>query len=301
MPAIEGVYAAALTPRRLGTQDINLGLAWELIDFLSEREVDGIVLLGSTGEFVHFSNAERMRVMGLAPKRSRVPVLVNVSHSTLDGAIELAQAAMASGAAGVLLMPPYFFRYDSGSVEQFFRRFRKDAGLTIPVLLYNIPQFTNPIEISLATRLLAEGVVDGVKDSSGDEANLRALLDLRSTRPFPLMLGSDGLFAAGRAAGASGAVSGIASVLPELIKAIDHAVSAGGNLEWLQARLLEFIAWIDRLPVPVGLREAGCVRGLKLGPHAVPLSPEEDRIAGEFREWFTDWLPAVLDGSKRTA
>src|SRR3954447_17246107 len=133
MPLPDGVYAAAVTPRRLGQQDINLGVMWDLIDFLTERKVDGIVLMGSTGEFVHYSNSERMRMMGLAPKRSRVPVVINVSHSTLDGAVELAQASAASGAAGVLLMPPYFFRYSDDAVRTFILRFVEESDIDIPI------------------------------------------------------------------------------------------------------------------------------------------------------------------------
>src|SRR3954447_27088639 len=167
MPLPDGVYAAAVTPRRLGQQDINLGVMWDLIDFLTERKVDGIVLMGSTGEFVHFSNSERMRMMGLAPKRSRVPVLINVSHSTLDGAVELAQAAAASGAVGLLLMPPYFFRYSEDDLRAFYERFVSEAGVPIPVLLYHLPQFGNGIPCNLAVSLIREGVVQGIKDSSG--------------------------------------------------------------------------------------------------------------------------------------
>ena len=69
--AMQGVYAAAVTPRRLGTRDINLGAMWDLIDYLVAHGTQGIVLMGATGEFVHFSNAERMRLMGVAAKRSR--------------------------------------------------------------------------------------------------------------------------------------------------------------------------------------------------------------------------------------
>src|SRR3954453_20561656 len=134
MPIPDGVYAAAVTPRRLGLQDINLGVMWDILDFLGDHKVDGIVLLGATGEFVHFSNSERMRMMGLAPRRSRIPVIFNVSHSTLDGAIELGQAATASGAAGFLLMPPYFFRYSDDNIRAFYERFVSEIGASVPLL-----------------------------------------------------------------------------------------------------------------------------------------------------------------------
>jgi 4-hydroxy-tetrahydrodipicolinate synthase len=301
MAAIEGVWAAALTPRRLGSQDANLGVAWELLDFLGDHKVDGIVLFGSTGEFVHYSPAERMRIMGLAPKRSRVPILVNVSHSTLDGALELAQATTACGAAGVLLMPPYFFRYDQDAIRQFYVQFAEEAGLDIPTLMYNIPQFSNPIEVETAVWLLENDIVQGVKDSSGDREALRRLLELRQNRSFPLMIGSDGLFLEARRRGASGVVSGIASAIPELLVAINRAAaqSLDDTADRLNARLAEFIGWIDRLPAPVTIKEAALARRLKLGPHASPLSETQEQVVAEFREWFQGWLPVVLNECKR--
>src|SRR5688572_8384228 len=194
MPSITGVYAAAVTPRRLGAQDINLGVMWDIIDFLIQYGVDGIVLLGSTGEFVHYSNSERMRLVGLAPKRSRVPVIVNISHSTLDGAVELAQSAAASGAAAVLLMPPYFFRYNIDDAEAFFQQFSREADIDIPIFLYNIPAFTNPLPFSLCERLLRQGTVSGVKDSSGDSENYQRLAAVRQDKPFTFLMGADSLF-----------------------------------------------------------------------------------------------------------
>lgn len=298
MSLIGGVFAAALTPRRLGMQDVNLGVLWDLIDFLCERKVDGIVLQGSTGEFVHYSTSERMRMMGLAPKRSRVPVLVNVSHSTLDGSVELAQSAMAAGAAGVLLMPPYFFRYRQDAIREFYVRFAAEAELRVPILMYHIPQFTNPIEFETGEWLLRNGVVQGIKDSSGDAGNLERLLALKQELNFTLMVGSDGLFLRARGAGASGIVSGVASALPELLVAMERVIAKGGDASSLGRRLDEFLAWIEALPAPVGIKEAAMLRGMKLGPHAVPCSPQQERYHGEFRAWFKDWLPVVLDECK---
>jgi dihydrodipicolinate synthase/N-acetylneuraminate lyase len=297
MRPIEGVYAAALTPRRLGTEDINLAVMWDLVDFLVERKVDGIVLLGSTGEFIHFSTAERMRLIGLAAKRSRVPVLVNVSYSTLDGAVEMAQASAASGAAGVLVMPPYFFRYDQAAIRTFYLKFVEDAGLNIPVFLYNIPQFTNAIEPATIEWLVREGIVQGVKDSSGDRECLGRLLAVRREIAYALMIGSDALYAGARPAGASGIVSGVASAIPELLVALERSIASGTQAPF-QARLEEYIQWIDRLPAPVGIKESATIRGLKMGPHATPCSPEQQMLVRAFQEWFQSWLPQVLSECK---
>jgi dihydrodipicolinate synthase/N-acetylneuraminate lyase len=296
MPLLEGVYAAAVTPRRLGMQDINLGVMWELIDFLCERRIQGIALLGSTGEFVHYSTAERMRLTGLAPRRSRVPVIVNISHSTLDGAIELAQAAASSGAAGVLLMPPYFYRYGDEAIRNFYVRFAEEAAIDIPILLYNIPQFTNPVSAQVTESLLRSGVIHGIKDSSGDPDYLARLVAVRSEIPFTLMIGNDNLFARALPQGVSGVISGVACAVPELLLGLSRAAGSGNGeaLSRLEERLAQFIGWIDRLPVPVGIKEAAAFRGLKLGPHAVPLSADQSASVSEFREWFKNWLGPVL-------
>jgi 4-hydroxy-tetrahydrodipicolinate synthase len=296
MTSITGVYAAAVTPRRLGMQDINLGVMWDVIDFLVQYGIDGIVLLGSTGEFVHYSNSERMRLVGLAPKRSRVPVIINVSHSTLDGTLELAQAAAASGAAGVLVMPPYFFRYGANDLFVFYEQFEREADIDIPTLLYNIPCFTNVLPFSVSERLLREGLAQGMKDSSGDLTGYEQLARLRAEKPFTYMMGSDSLFVRARSeGGVDGGVSGIASAVPELLVALNRAI--GNNSQEIVARLEErlrqFIGWTDRLAVPVCIKEAAAVRGLKLGPHAIPARGEQERTIAQFREWFKGWLGDV--------
>lgn len=291
----QGVYAAAITPRRLGLQDINLGVMWELIDFLCERKVAGIALLGATGEFVHYSNSERMRVMGLAPKRSRVPMILNVSHSNLDGAVELAEAAAASGAAAVLLTPPHFFRYSADDIRTFYSRFREEADIPIPILMYNLPQFGNGIPVDLALSLLREGVVEGIKDSAGSWDDFSQLVAGRRDTTFTLMLGNDGLFTRAASKRIDGVISGCACAVPELLLALDRAIRSGNAdaAAKLQGRLSEFIKWIERFPTPVGIREAACVRGIPLGPNSSPASTSQKAVLDEFRTWFRDWLEQI--------
>lgn len=296
MAGLEGVYAAAVTPRRSASQEIDLGAMWDLIDFLCSKKVDGIVLFGSTGEFVHFSIDERMRVIGLAVKRSRVPIMVNVSHSTFDGTVTLAESAMHAGAAGLLLMPPYFFRYGERDVLAFFRKFAMEVRLRVPALIYHIPLFTNDLPIDCVTELITEGAYSGVKDSSGDWRNFEALKELRSRKEFSLMIGTDALFARARAMGASGVISGIASAMPELLVALRKALDGGDStrVQQLDARVGEMISWLDNFPVPIGVKEAVLQRGVKVGGHAVPLAAEEEQKLEEFREWFRSWSKSVV-------
>jgi len=256
----------------------------DLIDFLCKGGVDAICLLGSTGEFLNVPFADRIRLVHLGVKRSRVPILAGVSHSTLDGAVELASEAVGSGAAGLLLMPPYFFRYGQDDILEFYLRFREQVPRRTPVFLYNIPQFTNPISIETAKQLLATGHFAGIKDSSGDKSYFEQLLAHKQEAAFTLLCGNDKLARWARASGAEGVVSGCACAIPELVVALDRAPS-----DELEAQLMEFIAHIDCFPTPVGVKVAVGLRKLKTGPLSVPLDPAKAAILEDFKTWFTGW------------
>src|SRR5579863_2518423 len=90
---LSGVFAAAVTPNRPGTLDIDYSAFLDQLDFLAQAKVDGICLLGSTGEFLNYSFEDRHRAVYLGTKRSRVPLIVGVGHSTLYGAMRLADQA----------------------------------------------------------------------------------------------------------------------------------------------------------------------------------------------------------------
>jgi 4-hydroxy-tetrahydrodipicolinate synthase len=288
-----GIIAAAVSPRRSREYSVDLAASLELIDFLYEAGVDGIALLGSTGEFVHFMLEDRARMLDFAVKRSRLPILVNVSHSTLDGAILLGEEAIGSGVAAVLLMPPYYFRYDQQTIRTFCLRFADAVAKAIPVYLYNIPVFTSPFALETALDLLGSGAFAGIKDSSGDVDFIQQLIAPRS---FHVFNGDDRVFVKMRMAGADGAVTGCACALPELMVKIDKAIRAGDTVraQQLEKCIHEFLDWFDRFPCPVIIKEAVKLRKIRAGDHASPLSDEAQRQLEAFGIWFKNWLPGVL-------
>jgi dihydrodipicolinate synthase/N-acetylneuraminate lyase len=119
---------------------------------------------------------------------------------------------------------------------------------------------------------------------------------LQAQSPFTLLVGNDRIFTAARQEGSDGVISGVAGALPELIVGLEKAIVGGAaqKRDRLEARLQEFVTWIERFAFPFGLKEAVNLRGLKAGPHALPPSRETERQLGEFREWFRAWLPEVL-------
>ncbi len=259
------------------------------MDFLNRFALGGIVLLGSTGEFTHFDVADRIKLVQMAVKRSRKPVMVNVSHTAPETVGLLATEALEAGARGAFVMPPYYFRYDAESLRLFFRCVHGLAAGAGPLLLYNIPFFTTPLGADLAQELLAEGYA-GIKDSSGDPLYLRDLNQASHRGDFRLFIGNDSMFVRGLAGGADGVVSGVAQMAPELMLALHAAVTANDppRLAALSALLDDCLAWLDRYPVPLAIRAIAAERGLPAGAFAaVPdLQP--------LREWFRQWHPRVL-------
>ncbi len=294
--AMRGATAACVTPRREGELNVELSALLEVIDFVCSAGIDGIVLFGSTGEFVHFEKSDRARAVSLAVKRSRCPIYVNVSQSTLDGALALADESAACGAHGVLLMPPVYFIYDQETIREYYLRFLDCLRGILPAYLYNIPAFASGIAVETAAELVSAGFA-GIKDSSGDAAYFSGLLEACADSPAASILaGSESIYAQFRKAGAAGVVSGFASAVPELVVALDSALCRGDDLaaSRLNARLGEFGAWFRQFPVPVAIREAANLRGLRAGPPAAPLGPVLRHRLDEFRAWFPGWLKETL-------
>jgi dihydrodipicolinate synthase/N-acetylneuraminate lyase len=290
-----GVYPAAVTPHRRDGLEADFGAMLELVDFLSRFGAQGVCLLDDAGEFLNIKYTDRVRLVHLAVKRSHAPVIAGVSHSTLDGAVELAVEAISSGVGGLLLMPPYFFRYDQADIHEFYIQFSEQIGRAVPVLLYNLPEFTTPIELETARTLLQTGRFAGIKDSSGNDPYFQSLMDMRAELGFALFTGSDRMFRRVRQQGATGIMSGAAGVVPELFSALDAAITHGPETkaELLECKLRELSDWIDRFPSPVAIKTAVALRKLKTGPLAVPLSREKDAMLEEFRRWFPPWLETL--------
>ncbi len=291
-----GVNVAAITPQRAGSPEADLAAALDLLDHLEKAGVGGIALAGTTGEFLHYSIEERTRLLSFAVKRVRIPILAGVTHSSLAGTLALASQAIEAGAAGLLFMPPYFFRYGPADLLEFFGQVAERLDSAVPRFLYNIPFFTSPIPVDVSITLLSEGLYAGIKDSSGDLAQFEQLRELRERKPFTLLVGNDVIYTKARQRGAHGVVSGVACAVPELMLGLTRAIDQGqaAKTERLEARLQEFIVWLHEFPVPIGVKEAVAARGLTVGPHAIPLPPATEAKRREFRAWLEDWIPTVL-------
>jgi len=288
---LAGVFASAVTPRRAKSQDPDFSGLLDLVDFLAAGGVRGICLSGATGEFLDYSIAERQRMLYLAVKRSRVPLIAGVSHSTLAGALQLADEAIAAGADGLVLMPPIFYPYTQCEIEEFYLQFARETGDAVPILLHNLPQCTSQLEIQTVRKLIDTGRFAGIKDSGGDREHFDQLLELKRERPLAVFSGADHLMAHALANAADGAISPSACAVPDLVVGLAEAIANGDEqrAHHLNKRLLEFVEWTNRFPFPVAIKRAVELRGQKSSPPLTPLSPENARRLDEFSTWFSGW------------
>ncbi len=156
-------------------------------------------------------------------------------------------------------------------------------------MLYNLPTFTMPLEPSTTLELLAGSKkIVGIKDSSGDLDTVRLLTELMPEANR--VIGNDGaLYAALAEELCDGVVSGVASVLPELMLALYGAAAQSPLSEralTLKLSLDAFLGWLGRFPVPWGLKIIAAERGLAPLDLPLPMSPRRAAEAVQFMEWF---------------
>jgi 4-hydroxy-tetrahydrodipicolinate synthase len=292
---LSGLHAALTTPRtERGTLDLDT--IDRHVDLLVEAGVDGICLGGATSEYPYATVDERTQVIRRVARRlpSNCALLVAIGAPSPDQILDLAACAFEHGSRAVLLPMPFFFRYQQHDLYAYAAMLsRRLAG---PCLLYDLPDFTNPLAPETAIDLLtAEPAIIGIKDSSGKRAHLTCYAEMRGDADWVLLVGDDSRLKEGLMAGWDGSISGVASCCPELLVALVRAHRAGNTEETArcQALLDEFIAQIALLPVPWGVRIALDGRGLNTGPLPWPLSSERAAQIARFRAWVPGWLTRV--------
>jgi 4-hydroxy-tetrahydrodipicolinate synthase len=284
------VWAAMLTHRD-PAGSVEREAAFRNAAFLAEAGMDGIVLNGATGEYTVTTPAEFRDLLTISTEavRGRCALGACIGAGSLEAAVDLGQAAFAAGISCVLLPPPHFFRYSQDDIASWSAEIAN--RLPGPVLLYNLPQFTNELESATVQSLVATGSrIVGIKDSSGSLEILRSLTNsgLSGVKRF---IGNDVvLVRAFREGICDGVVSGVAGVLPELISFLANESAVDQN-DYDAAILLlnEYIDQIQRFPVPWGLKWTAQYRGLASANFAQPQSTFRREQSAAFLEWLNRW------------
>ena len=242
MKEIKGVIVPLLTPIDQEERPIQSQLAG-LTDYVVEGGVDAIFANGTTGEFARFTPAERIENLKtiVSAVKGRVPVLAGISDCGTRLVLDNARAARDAGADALVTTLPYYFPTTSPKEQiNFLERVANTAQL--PVMLYNIP--------AVVGCSVGEEVLDvvcqldnlcGVKDTSGDPAYLKLLLEKYSGQ-VRIYVGDERLCWQGLSQGASGLVPSLANPFPRVMAA---AWAAACRRDWEACK--EHCGVVDRM------------------------------------------------------
>lgn len=191
-----------------------------IYDFLIEGGMDGILIMGSTGEFFSMSIEQKKELIQLAVKyiNKRVDVFVGTGGMSVDETIELSNYAYDIGADAVVIISPYYFPLSRESVELFYDKIAERTEADI--YIYNFPDRTGhdiTPEIALSLVRKHENIV-GYKDTITEMGHTRAVIDLvcRAFPEFKVYAAFDENFVHNVLSGGAGAMGGISNFAPEI-------------------------------------------------------------------------------------
>jgi len=220
-----GIFPAALTmfDKKNNFDEEATARHWDWL--ITHQEVDGLVIAGTSGEFIALEREERIRLFRLARDvvRKRVPVIYGSGHYSTKLTIQLSEEAQKCEADALILILPYFQKPPKAAVIEHYRRVRQ--AINLPIMLYNNPHNSacvelNPREIA---RLVDEDVLHMVKSTFGTVEPVHDLHYLVGDR-MAIFYGSFLAALEGLAAGAHGWISGILNVVSKAAKAMYQAV-----------------------------------------------------------------------------
>lgn len=225
MTTFHGVVPPVVTPLT-ESYEVDYASLTRVIENLLDGGVHGLFVLGSSGEIVFHDDATRRMIIEhtIRIANGRVPVLAGTIDPATDRTIGHAKAAQELGVDAVVVTAPFYARTSQPEVADHFRYVR-DA-IDIPVIAYDIPVCVNiKLDRKTTVALAREGVISGLKDSSGDDGNFRfCLLDLADKPDFFLMTGSEIVVDNALQMGAHGVVPGLANVDPHgYVRLWNHA------------------------------------------------------------------------------
>ena len=289
---LAGVLPALATPLlQDGTVD-EAGVG-RLVEHVLAGGVSGMLALGSTGESASLDEAARRAMLAatIQANAGRVPVICGVAQSHLAAAQFEVAAAAALGADAALVTPPFYYPMDQTSVLAFFRAVARRSS--IPILLYNIPQFTKVVaEPETVAKLASEGTLAGIKDSSRNFEYFELVRAApRDVPHFRVFTGSDTMLLVSLVMGGAGTICGAANVAPAWVVRIYDAFRRG-DLEAAREQQDHLTALVMELRggvFPAAIKAALDLQGI-CGPWpAKPGTPLAEGPRSELRHRLVEW------------
>ena len=217
---IEGVLSPVITPfRKDYSPDADRFVRH--CRWLLKSGCAGLAVFGTNSEANSMSVAEKRRLLealvaGGVPADTLMP---GTGHCALSDSIEMTRAAVELGCAGVLMLPPFYYKgvSDEGLYRNFAEVIERVGDERLQLYLYHIPPVAQvSISLNLIEKLLSKypGIVAGVKDSSGDWANTKAMLDNYAKSGFDVFAGSEVFLLDNMRNGGKGCITATGNINP---------------------------------------------------------------------------------------
>ncbi|MFI7054049.1 dihydrodipicolinate synthase family protein [Streptosporangium canum] len=233
-PRFSGVVPPLVTPLT-PDGEVDAPSLERLVEFLVEAGVTGLFALGSSGEAAFLTDARRDRALEVVVRAAagRVPVLAGCIETTTARVIERAEVAAKLGADATVVTAPFYTRIHPLEIDRHFRAVR--AAVDLPMFAYDVPVSVHTkLAVDQVLALAADGVVDGLKDSSGDDVGFRqVVLGAAGLPGFSALTGHEVVVDAMMLAGADGAVPGLGNVDPHGYVRLVRACAEG---RWADAK-----------------------------------------------------------------
>jgi 4-hydroxy-tetrahydrodipicolinate synthase len=209
---------------------VNFADLASIVNHMIAAGVHGIFALGSTGQVAYLSEVDRIAVVKTisATVAGRVPVIAGAMEVSAPSVIRTARAMIEAGADAIVTTAPLYTINDEAEIAEHFRMI--SAGIDAPLFAYDIPvRAHKKLSPRLLVQLGKEGVIVGVKDSSGDDVGFRRLIAMNRAagNPLALFTGHEVVVDAMAMIGADGAVPGLANVDAAAYVRLWNAAKAG--------------------------------------------------------------------------
>jgi 4-hydroxy-tetrahydrodipicolinate synthase len=169
-----GSYTVSVTPFTARGAAIDLDAQRRFIDWQLDCGVPGLIVLGSTGEFLAVDDAERAELVKatIDHVNGRVPVLVGTMNAHTPNAVRFSREAQDLGADGLMIAPPYYYTPTEDEIFGYYRAICE--AVELPIMLYNNPVTTNvDMPAALVARMTAElPNIRYIKEASLDVARV---------------------------------------------------------------------------------------------------------------------------------
>lgn len=224
--------------------------AERIINFLLEGGVEGVFVLGTTGEAASVATRDRLRLVSLTMKKvaGRALVYAGINENALADAINAGNQYLAEGVDAVVSLLPFYYPMQPEETLPYFSTLLD--RLEGPTIIYNIPTTTKfSIPLDTIERLLGHPQLVGMKDSENNPARIETIVQRWGGREdFSIFVGVGALMAKMMLRGADGIVPSVGNLVPHLCHELCESARAGdrARAEHLQKKMMEIATIYQR-------------------------------------------------------